>query len=167
MLARISLPAWVAVMVALTTLKPFYQIGYLWNPDKQRVRDLRLGPLDEFSGGTWFGPLFEYAGNTAFFIPFGLLIFTLCRSVKVSAAWGFALSLTLETAQYVFALGRTDIDDLLFNTLGALIGAAIAHWGGQRFFPVWRWLSLAAAAVFIVLVILGPRLGDPAAVVDL
>ena len=95
------------------------------------------------------------------------MVFTLCRSVKVSTAWGFALSLTLETAQYAFALGRTDIDDLLFNTLGALIGAAIAYWCGQRFFPVWRWLSLAAAVVFIVLVILGPRLGDPAAVVDL
>ena len=46
-------------MVALTTLKPFYQIGYLWKPENQRVRDLRLVPLDEFSGGTWFGPLFE------------------------------------------------------------------------------------------------------------
>lgn len=154
-------------MVALTTLKAFFQIGYLWKPENQRVRELHLVPLDEFSGNSWFAPLFEYAGNTAFFIPFGLLVFTLCRSVKVSTAWGFALSLTLETAQYVFALGRTDVDDLLFNTLGALIGAAIANWGGQRFFPVWRWLSLAATGVFIVLVILGPRLGDPAAVVDL
>ena len=167
MLARISLPAWVAVMVALTTLKPFYQIGYLWNPDKQRVRDLRLVPLDEFSGGTWFGPLFEYAGNTAFFIPFGMLVFGLCRSLPRTAAWGFGLSLALEIVQYSFALGRTDIDDLLFNTLGAFIGAACARLCGERFFPVWRWLALAAAAVFVVLVILGPRLGDPAAVVEL
>lgn len=113
-------------MVALTTLKAFFQIGYLWKPENQRVRELHLVPFDEFSGTSWFAPLFEYAGNTAFFIPFGLLVFTLCRSVKVSTAWGFALSLTLETAQYAFALGRTDIDDLLFNTLGALIGAAIA-----------------------------------------
>ena len=154
-------------MVALTTLKAFFQIGYLWKPENQRVRELHLVPFDEFSGTSWFAPLFEYAGNTAFFIPFGVLVFTLCRSIKASTAWGFALSLTLETAQYVFALGRTDVDDLLFNTLGALIGAAFANWGGQRFFPVWRWLSLAATGVFIVLVILGPRLGDPAAVVDL
>lgn len=154
-------------MVALTTLKPFYQIGYLWNPDKQRVRDLRLVPLDEFSGGTWFGPLFEYAGNTAFFIPFGMLVFGLCRSLPRTTAWGFGLSLALEFVQYSFALGRTDIDDLLFNTLGAFIGAACARLFGERFFPVWRWLALAAAGVFVVLVILGPRLGDPAAVVEL
>ena len=108
-------------MVALTTLKPFYQIGYLWKPENQRARELRWVPLDEFSGGSWFGPLFEYAGNTAFFIPFGMLVFSLCRSVKSTATWGLGLSLVLEVCQYVFALGRTDIDDLLFNTLGALL----------------------------------------------
>lgn len=167
MLSRVSLAAWTAVMVALTTLKPFYQIGYLWKPENQRARELRWMPLDEFSGGSWFGPLFEYAGNTAFFIPFGMLVFSLCRSIKTTAAWGFGLSLVLEVCQYAFALGRTDIDDLLFNTLGALIGAAFARLCGERLFPVWRWLAIAAAAVFLVLVILGPRLGDPNAVVDL
>lgn len=154
-------------MVALTTLKPFYQIGYLWKPENQRARELRWVPLDEFSGGSWFGPLFEYAGNTAFFIPFGMLVFSLCRSIKTTVAWGFGLSLLLEVCQYAFALGRTHIDDLIFNTVGALIGAAFARLCGERFFPVWRWLALAAAAVFLVLVILGPRLGDPNAVVDL
>lgn len=167
MLSRLSLAAWTAVMVALTTLKPFYQIGYLWKPENQRARELRWVPLDEFSGGSWFSPLFEYAGNTAFFIPFGMLVFSLCRSIKTTVAWGFGLSLMLEVCQYAFALGRTDIDDLIFNTVGALIGAAFARLCGERFFPVWRWLALAAAAVFLVLVILGPRLGDPNAVVDL
>ena len=154
-------------MVALTTLKPFYQIGYLWKPENQRARELRWVPLDEFSGGSWFAPLFEYAGNTAFFIPFGMLVFSLCRSIKTTVAWGFGLSLVLEVCQYAFALGRTDIDELIFNTVGALIGAAFARLCGERFFPVWRWLALVAAAVFLVLVILGPRLGDPNAVVDL
>ena len=56
-------------MVALTTLKAFFQIGYLWKPENQRVRELHLVPFDEFSGTSWFAPLFEYAGNTAFFIP--------------------------------------------------------------------------------------------------
>lgn len=167
LLSRISLGAWLAVMVALTTLKPFYQIGYLWQPENQRVRDLHLVPLDEFSGSTWFGPLFEYAGNTAFFLPFGVLVFSLCRSIKTTAVWGFVLSLVLEVCQYAFALGRTDIDDLLFNTFGALLGAAVARLCGERLFPVWRWLALAAAAVFVVLVVLGPRVGDPNAVVDL
>ena len=96
-----------------------------------------------------------------------MLVFSLCRSIKTTAAWGFGLSLVLEVCQYAFALGRTDIDDLIFNTVGALIGAAFARLCGERFFPVWRWLALVAAAVFLVLVILGPRLGDPNAVVDL
>ena len=96
-----------------------------------------------------------------------MLVFSLCRSTKTTVAWGFGLSLMLEVCQYAFALGRTDIDDLIFNTVGALIGAVLARLCGERLFPVWRWLALAAAAVFLVLVILGPRLGDPNAVVDL
>ncbi|MGP5497518.1 VanZ family protein [Corynebacterium flavescens] len=167
MLARGALVAWIAVMIALTTLKPFYRIGYLWVPEKQRVRQLELVPLDEFSSGSWFAPLFEYAGNTAFFLPFGLLVFGLTQSVHKTVAAGFALSAVLEAAQYALALGRSDIDDLLFNTLGALLGAVLARWAGPRWQRIWQWLSLGAAAVFAVLVILGPRLGDPDQVKEL
>ena len=64
-------------------------------------------------------------------------------------------------------LGERILTTSVFNTVGALIGAVLARLCGERLFPVWRWLALAAAAVFLVLVILGPRLGDPNAVVDL
>ncbi len=163
---KLSLGAYTAVIVALTTLKAFYQIGYLCLPQNQRVRDLRLQPLDEFSTGSWFKPLFDYGGNLALFVPFGVLLFMLIGRISSSALWGFALSLSVELAQAMFALGRTDIDDLIFNTLGAFLGAAIARLLGPRFYPLWQWLTLLAAAVFIVLVILGPRLGDPNAVVN-
>ena len=39
-------------MVALTTLKAFFQIGYLWKPENQRVRELHLVPLNEFYGNS-------------------------------------------------------------------------------------------------------------------
>ena len=57
--------------------------------------------------------------------------------------------------------------NVLDLAVAVIIGAAFARLCGERLFPVWRWLALAAAAVFLVLVILGPRLGDPNAVVDL
>lgn len=163
----LSLLCYLTVMVAITTLKPFYQIGYLWDPARQRVRELHLIPFDEFAGSTWFAPLFEYAGNTAFFVPFGVLAFILVPSVRKVTACGFAVSLAVEVVQYLGALGRTDIDDLLFNTLGALIGALIARACGRRAYPVWRGLSFALTAVFVALVALGPRLGDADKVVDL
>ena len=34
-----------------------------------------------------------------------------------------ALSLGIEITQYVFSLGFSDVDDLVFNTLGASVGA--------------------------------------------
>ena len=34
-----------------------------------------------------------------------------------------ALSLGIETTQYLFSLGFSDVDDVVFNTLGAALGA--------------------------------------------
>ena len=75
-LHRIAFLAWLAVVIALTLLKSFYQIGYLWDPDNQRVREIILEPLDVWrSSSNWFLSVFEYGGNTALFIPFGALLF--------------------------------------------------------------------------------------------
>lgn len=167
MLARVALAAWLAVMVALTTLKPFYQIGQLWVPSEQRVRQLEFLPLDEFSTGSWFAPLFEYAGNTAFFLPFGLLVFAATRSVRATTVAGLVLSMAFEIIQYALALGRSDVDDLFFNTLGAFLGAVIARAAGSRWEAIWQWLTLVAAAAFACAVYLGPALGDPSQVKDL
>jgi glycopeptide antibiotics resistance protein len=37
----------------------------------------------------------------------------------------FGLTLTFEVLQYIFALGRSDITDVIGNTLGGLIGMGI------------------------------------------
>lgn len=43
----------------------------------------------------------------------------------------FALSVGIETAQYWYALGCVEADDVLCNTLGAVLGVTI-HEIGQR-----------------------------------
>ena len=65
---------------------------------------------------------------------------------------GFLFSLAIEVTQYVFSVGRTDIDDLICNTIGAYVGALFAHWFGSRWHLVWTVLALLAATAFIVLV---------------
>src|SRR5699024_12684344 len=65
------------------------------------------------------------------------------------------------TAQYVVRLWFIDVDDLLVNTLGAAAGACVAAWAGPRARKLWLALTSVLIAVFAVLVILGPRLGDP------
>lgn len=165
--STLALGGYCAVIVSLTTFKAFFQIGYLWKPENQRARDIRWIPLDDLFSGSWFKPLFEYGGNFAFFVPLGVLLFVQLRSKRAATLWGFALSVLVETIQYVFALGRTDIDDLFFNTLGAWFGAWLAQRLGRRFDAVWHWLAIAVTVVFVVLVVLGPRLGDPDKVKDL
>lgn len=167
-----SLLAYSVVMIALTMLKAFFVIGMLWRPEVQRGRSVEWVPFALLRDSeTWFGPLFDGAGNLAFFIPFGVLLYILLdgrrRALLVVVALGAVTSAAIEVLQYVFALGHSDVTDWLFNTIGALVGGLIARVCGRRLYPLWIGLGLATAAVFAILVILGPRLGDPEAVVEL
>ncbi|WP_312650221.1 VanZ family protein [Aminipila sp.] len=71
--------------------------------------------------------VFSYITNIILFIPFGFLCSTLWknqRSVKHVALGGFLFSLTIETSQ-IFSMRVTDVDDLLMNTIGTIIGYLI------------------------------------------
>lgn len=75
-------------------------------------------------------------GNMALFVPLGLLLglFVRCRLPAVLVC-AFGVSLMLESAQLILAMGSFDVDDLLLNTLGAGIGyglLASAGWAGDN-----------------------------------
>lgn len=170
-LTWLALIAYTAVMIALTMLKAFYRIGYLWDPAVHRHRELRLVPFDDLIDARgWFLPAFGYLGNTAFFIPFGVLVYMLlidaARPLLTTLCVGFAVSLTIEVSQYLFALGYSDVDDLFMNTLGAFLGALGARLFGPRWHQVWISLALALSVVFVLLIGMGERLGDPEKVVE-
>lgn len=165
----VTLFAFALVVLALTTLKSFFTIGLLWKPENQRVRSLELIPLENwFTSETWFSPVFDTLGNIAFFAPLGMLAAILLGKVRhrVLKVAGLAalFSLVIELTQFAFSLGRTDIDDLVFNTLGGLVGAWLAGLGGKRWHTLLTVLSGLAVVVFVVLVMLGPSLGDPSKV---
>ncbi|WII35272.1 VanZ family protein [Paenibacillus thiaminolyticus] len=69
----------------------------------------------------------EIRGNILIFIPFGIYISMLKR--KLSFAKMFvaiiSLSLAFEVIQFIFAMGITDITDIINNTLGGVIGIGI------------------------------------------
>ncbi|APT85723.1 hypothetical protein CAQU_12535 [Corynebacterium aquilae DSM 44791] len=166
----IALSCWSLVVVALTMLKAFYQIGYLWKPQAHHHRGLYPIPFSQFfRSQTLFGPLFDAFGNVILFLPIGFLLALLWRGAprllrSVTIA-GFFGSLTIEIMQYIFRLGYSDIDDLILNTAGAALGGLAA-----TKLPKWShtpvvWLILLACISFAILVALGPRLGDPAKVV--
>lgn len=68
--------------------------------------------------------------NVLLFTPFGLTLSAVLskkrtpwKCVLLTVLIGIALSLSVETAQYLGGLGRAEVDDLLANTLGTFIGA--------------------------------------------
>ena len=79
----------------------------------------------EICKGEW-RPLLENVGNVLLFIPLGFALkFGGMKDVKKA---GFLASLLIEVLQFTFALGTFECDDLIHNTLGAVIGA----WGAGR-----------------------------------
>lgn len=64
-------------------------------------------------------------GNIFAFSPLGFLLPLLFKKfyrLKSIFLTSFAISLFIEIIQLVFYLGSTDIDDLILNTLGSLLG---------------------------------------------
>lgn len=64
-------------------------------------------------------------GNVIGFIPFGFILplwSSRFRGLKQTAVATFCLSLVFELLQLVFRFGSFDVDDLILNTLGGMLG---------------------------------------------
>lgn len=71
----------------------------------------------------------EIVNNILIFVPVGIYTcmlnpkWSLIKKIAVS----FFISSTIEVLQFVFAMGATDITDLIGNTLGGIIGIGIFY----------------------------------------
>ena len=67
--------------------------------------------------------------NSLLFVPFGTFLPYLLSSkykksnVAVTVLISFSISIIIEGLQYLCSIGVCEIDDVIFNTLGALVGA--------------------------------------------
>lgn len=94
------------------------------------LRELNLAPLRFLQGDATVDTsvvLKNVLGNIALFIPLGVLVPALSRRPRFweTLLCGVLLSLCFEALQYAFSWGASDIDDLILNTLGTLVGAGI------------------------------------------
>jgi glycopeptide antibiotics resistance protein len=65
------------------------------------------------------------AGNVLAFMPFGFFLPVVSRRGRKwynAFMLGFLLSFCIETVQLVFKVGSFDVDDLLLNTIGGVLG---------------------------------------------
>lgn len=69
----------------------------------------------------------EIIQNGFAFVPFGILISSLWKekTVIMRIAPIFGVSVIFEIFQFIFAIGASDITDLIMNTFGGMIGVGI------------------------------------------
>lgn len=142
------------LVLAFTLGKAYLSFGPLWQTSAHRHRSLDLVLFNGFDyPSVWWGPWINLFGNIVLFLPLGFLIANMLRGrarfpVFETILLSFLVSLSIEVTQFAFALGYSDADDLLFNTIGGAIGATLA----ARMGPRWR-------ALFIGLALLAALLG--------
>ena len=143
---RQELVLWVFVfylllLLALTVFRGMYfpwQIKIYWQRPRSQIN---LQPLIETFklrfGTSILDFLYNFYGNIVWFVPFGLLwpLVRRRRGFFRTVAAGMLLSLLIETIQFFIWTGVSDIDDLIFNTCGAMIGYLCFWLIFRRFVP--------------------------------
>ena len=124
-----------------------------WDPT------LNLIPFQDFSARNMEGMVL----NAIMFAPLGFLLpayFERYRHWGRTLAAGFLTSLTVELIQ-LFTFRATDVDDLIMNTLGTLVGFLLAKLILRHRTAVYRgkkdWLELIVVNAIILLVIVVVR----------
>ena len=90
-------------------------------------RDINLIPFKDFAHMTSLL-------NVVMFIPIGFLLgFIIKNNWKKSIVWGFILSLVIESLQLLvnvfigYNFRTFDVNDLIFNTIGTLVGYLVLY----------------------------------------
>ena len=123
-----------------------------------------IGPLQPFAPRLVLVPFADMiqgpvdtALNVVLFVPLGFFLPWLWRTfdgLKQTALTGFLLSLGIELLQ-VFGLGITDINDLITNTLGTILGyglfCLVQHLMKPETRKKWQMGSLAGAPSLFVM----------------
>lgn len=98
---------------------------YNLHPFQEITRFIQYG--SQMSGLSVFLNLY---GNIIAFVPFGMLL-RWARNKNTTFmqafAYSFGFTLTIEVAQYITKLGVFDVDDIILNTLGGIIGYGIYY----------------------------------------
>ncbi|UFH57430.1 VanZ family protein [Spirosoma sp. KNUC1025] len=149
--AKGMLIVYVAILIWLVIFKLNVNI---WSVIDHHHRSLNLIPFaapSRVEGRINFG---EMIFNCVFFIPFGLLLNVNFKTVgfwpKLTVILLF--SLTAELIQYIFAIGATDVTDLITNTLGGFLGLKLYDLSNK--FTNQKKLDSIIIAVGIILLVL-------------
>ena len=134
---RIRLVSWVLFVMYILLLVYFLFLSEEYGRKDFALREYRynLTPFQEIKR-FWidrkivgfFAAFLNLAGNVIGFVPFGFFLPIISyrfRNVFLTGILGFSLSLLVEGIQLIGKVGCFDVDDLILNTLGAVMGYVI------------------------------------------
>ena len=113
----------VALLLYLTLVFCFTGFATIWGLRADHLGSIDLNPISIFTHPA------SSILNIIMMMPLGVLLPMLWpnfRSWRAVALAGFALSLTIEISQ-LFTVRAVTVDDLLMNTLGAIVGYAVCQ----------------------------------------
>lgn len=89
-----------------------------------QTRSINFIPFVSLTTANDHGILREILYNLAAFIPFGLLLSVNFKKANIwhKLAYILTFSLVIESIQFIFAIGASDVTDILSNTLGGIFG---------------------------------------------
>ena len=151
-LATILFLIYLALLVWIILFKLQFSIS-----DLDKVRSINLIPFhyDKEIGVAFH--LTEVLENVLIFVPMGIYLQMLLPRTKLYVKFMLiaGTSFLLETMQYILAVGRSDITDVLTNTAGGLLGLAVysmtARLIGNRI-KANRLFSILAGIVSVVVI---------------
>ena len=120
---------YIFLLFALTVFRDGYfiwQFKFYWHRPLSQINIIPLVETFKLSKAKSLVDFFyNLYGNIVWFVPMGIFIPALSKKhlgfFKVVLI-GALISTSIETMQFILNTGVTDIDDVIFNTLGAAVG---------------------------------------------
>ena len=115
---------YLTILLWLVLFKLRVDISSVFNYHHRSLNLIPFAAPSRVHGQIGYG---EMIYNCLFFIPFGLLLDVNFKKIRFLPKLIFIMifSITIEIIQYIFAIGATDITDVITNTLGGLIGLTL------------------------------------------
>ena len=118
-------------LIAITAIRDGAHLLDFWT-QPHTTESIQLTPIFETlkqgRAGAWY-LIYPVVGNIAWFVPLGFLLGRLRPAYGVwrMALYSALVSVGIEILQWVLLSGISDIDDVIFNVIGGIVG-----WGLSR-----------------------------------
>lgn len=128
--------AYILLLLFLTVFRVQYFPWDLHIVSGRPLSDINIIPIIQTmklaQGNSILDFLYNLYGNILWFVPFGIMVPALSKkkmSLSKAVLLGGSLSIIIEAFQFLLMSGVSDIDDVIFNVIGVIIGYCLYQLG--------------------------------------